>query len=378
MKVYQHVIQHPNDIEHIKIPFKPTIFFLFVSHSFPNIEDFLNNLNKKYEEVVCIGCSTSGEIIKNEVLDATVSLTAVKFEKTKLKIFNVNFESYGVEENIYNTGSKISENLISEDLRHIFIFSDKAIGNGIKLFEGLNSNLNKNISITGGIAGDNNNDTNIPFVIYNNKLKTKKIVALGLYGVDLKIGIGCRGGWDSFGIERKVTKAKDNIIYELDGKPALQVYKSFLGDKANDLPSSAITFPLSMRNKNNETPVVRAVVDINEKDQSLLFIGKIPENSYIRGMKANIDRLINGAEQAAIVCQDSTTENQKLGIIVSCTGRRLVMKQLVEEEVEAVNEVFGNNIYTTGFYSRGEISPFNKFSPCLLHNQTFSMTTLSE
>lgn len=377
MKVYQYKVTTPESIRDIDISFYPDVFFLFVSHSFPGISIFLDQLKEKFKNAIYLGCSTSGEITGDEVLDATISLTAIKFEKTKVKIFDIDFNSYEIEGNSYKAGCSISDNISSKDLQHIFIFSDSVIGNGTQLFNGINSKLDKNVGITGGIAGGNNG-ANIPFVIHDGKVKTHKIIALGLYGSDLKIGIGCRGGWDSFGIERKVTKSEDNIIYELDGQPALDIYKSFLGDKAKDLPNSSLTFPLSIRNKNNKTPVVRAVVDINEEDRSLIFIGKILEESYVRGMKANIDRLINGAEEAAVICKKSTNNQQELALIVSCTGRRLVMKQLVDEEVEAVNEVLGNDIYITGFYSHGEISPFNKLSPCVLHNQTFSLTTISE
>jgi len=377
MKVYQHKVLTCNDITHLNISFNPDVFFLFVSHNFPEINTFLSKLNTKYKDAICIGCSTSGEILGNEVLDATISLTAIQFEKTKIKLFSTDFEYHKIEANNYNIGCEISKGIVGEDLQHAFIFSDSLIGNGTQLLKGINSKLNKHVGITGGIAGINGGE-NTPFVIQNGKIKTKTIVALGLYGSDLKIGIGCRGGWDSFGIERKVTKSKNNVIYELDGLPALDIYKSFLGDKVNELPAASLTFPLSIRNKNNKIPVVRAVIDINEKDSSLIFIGKIEEGSYVRGMKANIDRLINGAEEAAIVCKKHVKNQQELAIIVSCAGRKQVMKQLVDEEVDAVNEVLGSDIYIAGFYSHGEISPFNKFSKPLLHNQTFSLTTLSE
>lgn len=377
MQIYQYKVATPEDITRINVPFIPDIFFLFVSHTFPEKEQFLKSLNQKFKNSILFGCSTSGEIFGNEVLDATISLTAVKFEKTKIKITEVDFNSYGNKRDSYKAGNEVSENLAQKDLQHIFILSDSLFGNGTKLINGLNSKINKSVTITGGLAG-NNNSLNTSFVILNNTIKTKKIIALGLYGADLKVSIGSRGGWDNFGIEKKVTKSIDNILYEIDNQPALDMYKSFLGDKAKDLPNSALAFPLSMRNENNTIPVVRSIVDINEEDRSLIFVGKIPEGAYLRGMKANVDRLINGAEQAALVCKENEEKEHQLAFLISSFGRRLVMKQLVEEEVEAVNEVLGNNISTTGFYSHGEVSPFDKFSPCVVHNQTMSITTFSE
>jgi hypothetical protein len=203
-------------------------------------------------------------------------------------------------------------------------------------------------------------------------------VGLGFYGDNLKVGFSSRGGWDSFGIDRLVTRSNNNVLYELDGKPALETYKSFLGDKAKDLPSSGLLFPLSMRNEKDAIPVVRTILGINEDKQSLTFAGNIPEGSYVRLMKANIDRLIDGAENSAKNTSKSLKETPELAILISCVGRRLVLKQLVEEEVEVVREVIGDEACITGFYSYGEIAPFGEHSPCELHNQTMTITTLTE
>jgi hypothetical protein len=59
-------------------------------------------------------------------------------------------------------------------------------------------------------------------------------------------------------------------------------------------------------------------------------------------------------------------------------GRRLVLRQRIEEEVEAVREVLGGAPVMTGFYSYGEISPLNPSARCALHNQTMTVTTLTE
>jgi len=375
MKIYQHKILHQEDLDHLDLDFVPDVFFLFASPSFIGTEEFVNTLARKFENTNIIGCSTAGEILGNEVLDSTIALTAVKFEKTTLRIEEVNLVSCNLDS--FEAGKAISDKIKGPDLRHIFVLSDGLIVNGAELVKGLHSDLDKSVSITGGLAGDCSNFENT-FVISGNQVASKKIVALGLYGQELSIGFASKGGWDSFGIERLVTKSTNNVLYELDGQPALELYKSFLGDMAKDLPGSGLLFPLSMRDEDNQIPVVRTILSIDEKNGSLTFAGNIPQGSYVRLMKANIDRIIGGAEQSAITAKNSTEDQHQLAFLISCVGRRLVMKQLVEEEVEAVNEVFGNDIYTTGFYSYGEIAPFDKFSPCTLHNQTMTITTFSE
>lgn len=375
MQIFQEKFTALNEIPTITMDFKPDVFFLFVSPEFPNIQNFINELHKKFTNTLLIGCSTAGEILGNEVLDKTLVLTAVKFEKTTLKLVKADLED--AEMNSFKTGEKISKSLEQKDLRHIFVLSEGLEINGVELVNGLHHNLCKSISITGGLAASSPNFRNT-FVIHNNEIASKKVVALGLYGKDLKVGFGSKGGWDSFGIERLVTKSEKNVLYELDGKPALDLYKSYLGDKAKDLPGSGILFPLSLRDKNESRPVVRTVRDINEVNKSVTFGGNIPEGAYVRLMKANVDRIINGAEESAIICRNSMENEQQLAILISCIGRRVVLKQLVEEEVEAVNEQLGEKITTTGFYSYGEIAPFDKFSACELHNQTMTITTFSE
>ena len=375
MQIYQQKIFDSQEFTKSNIEFNPDVFFLFVSPTFPNIENLVAKINADFKDIKVIGCSTAGEILGNEVLDDSVALTAVNFEKTKTKIVAINLDECSLDSEV--AGNKISEKLKAPDLRHIFVLSDGLLVNGADLVSGLHSKLDKSVSITGGLAGDGSDFKNT-FIINNDEVHSRKIVALGLYGKDIKISFGSKGGWDSFGVERLVTKSKNNILYELDGEPALALYKSFLSEKAKDLPGSGLLFPLSMRNEYNQIPVVRTILGINESDQSLTFAGNIPEGSYVRLMKANVDRIINGAEESALISKNNTENNHQLAFLISCVGRRLVMKQLVEEEVEAVNDVFDNNIYTTGFYSYGEIAPFDEFSPCALHNQTMTITTLAE
>lgn len=355
------------------LDFKPDLLLMFVSPNFEQLNPFIESVNQQYPECIIIGCSTSGEINDTSVNDNSISLTAIKFEKTKLKL---------VEQDIicmdcsFESGKQIVEQLKADDLKHILVLSDGLNVNGAELVDGMKTKV-ENVTITGGLAGDGA-DFSSTFVITNKGASDKKIIGLGFYGDSLKIGFGSHGGWDSFGVERLVTKSVKNVLYELDGKPALELYKSFLGPEASkELPSSGLLFPLSLRT-NDDKPVVRTILAINEEDQSLTFAGNIPEGSYVRLMKANVDRLITGAQNSASISNEVLRDDAELSILISCVGRRLVLKQLVEEELESVREVLGQQCQMTGFYSYGEIAPFGEFSPCQLHNQTMTITTFTE
>lgn len=375
MNIFQQSITSPSEIESLNLGFEPDLFLLFVSPDFKEPEAAAKALAAKYPKAKMMGCSTAGEILGDKVFDESMALTAVHFEKTGVELAIARLEDTG--NSSFDAGAELGKQLNKEDLQHLIVLSDGIHVNGAELVKGLHANLPKTVGITGGLAGDNA-DFGKTFTIANGELATHEIVGVGLYGADLKIGFGSRGGWDSFGMERLVTKAVDNVLYELDGQPALELYKSFLGDKASELPGSGLLFPLSMRSEDNDQPVVRTILGISEEDQSLTFAGTIYEGSYVRLMKANVDRLIDGAEDSAKVTKTVGDDSCQLALLVSCVGRRLVLKQLVEEEVEVVNEVLGENVKTTGFYSYGEIAPFDKFTACSLHNQTMTITTLSE
>ncbi|UJH66416.1 FIST signal transduction protein [Allomuricauda sp. SCSIO 65647] len=375
MKSYQKVLFSAEEAGQLEISFTPNVFFMFVSPNFPKPESVVEQLKKAYPKAYFIGCSTAGEIVGNRLVDESMVLTAVQFEKSRLAQTCTVLDDHEMDS--FRVGKYLSDQLNAPDLKHMFVLSDGLFINGAELVAGLTSEMDSSIGITGGLAADGQDFENT-FVISNSGVHSKKVVALGIYGDALKVGFGSKGGWDSFGLERVVTKSDKNVLYELDGEPALDLYKSFLGDKASELPSSGLLFPLSLRDKNNQEPVVRTILGIDEEAKSLTFAGNIPEGSYVRLMKANIDRLINGAGQSASLIGENHNEDTQIAFLISCIGRRLVLKQFVEEELEAVSEILGEDVLYTGFYSYGEIAPFNSFSPCTLHNQTMTITTFSE
>lgn len=373
MKTAQIIIKSGKTIP-LNIDFEPDLILVFAGSKVIEGHPAIADLKSQYPNSILTGCSTSGEIGGINVFDDTLIATAVKFEKTRLAIHHIKLDSSDESE---KGGEELVEKFTKSGLRHIFVLSDGLNINGSKLVEGMRKDLPENIAITGGLAGDGPDFIKTFVISPKGEVSDKIVVGIGFYGEDLKIGYGSLGGWDTFGLERIVTRSKANILYEIDNKPALELYKSFLGEQAKELPSSGLLFPLSMRISENDSPVVRTILAIDEKEQSLTFAGDIPEGAYVKLMKANIDRLINGAEGAAKVSLEGG-ENPELAILISCVGRKLVLKQLVEEEVEAVQEIVGNDVALCGFYSYGEIAPFIQHSKCELHNQTMTITTFAE
>jgi len=335
----------------------------------------LAEIRKAYPKAHFLGCSTAGEICGTEVSDDTLVCTAVLFESTKLQGARVSIENPASS---FDAGAKLARALDHNDLKHVFILSDGLKVNGSELVKGITGNLPPDITVTGGLSGDGARFQET-FVLWDGQPEAGTIAALGLYGNSIRIGYASLGGWDSFGPERLITRSKGNVLYEMDGKSALQLYKTYLGEHAANLPASGLLFPLSLRMKEGEAGVVRTILSVNEEDQSMTFAGDVREGSYAQLMKANFDRLIEGAIGAARTSHEAVgSGSPDLAILISCVGRKLVLKQRVEEEVEGVREVMGDRTVLTGFYSYGEISPFTPNAKCELHNQTMTITAFRE
>lgn len=332
-------------------------------------------LRTAFPGALLMGCSTAGEIRGTEVSDDTLVATAVHFEHTLVRGSVVQIEHAA---DSFDAGKHLARSIPHENLAHVFVLSDGLHVNGSELVAGLAQYLPPHITMTGGLAGDGGNFQETG-VLWDGVYRTNSVAILGFYGDRLKIGCGSLGGWDSFGPERLVTRSSGNILYELDGKSALELYKQYLGEHAQGLPATGLLFPLSVRIGANGSGVVRTILAVNEKDQSMIFAGDVPQGAYARLMKANFDRLIDGAVGAARTSYEAIGKSSAdLAILISCVGRKMVLKQRIEEEVEGVRDVLGDKAVLAGFYSYGEISPFTPTAKCELHNQTMTITTFAE
>ncbi len=347
----------------------------FAASSVFHGESMYEDLKRLYPRARIIGCSTAGEIAGTEVHDETCVATAINFSTTRIEGA---YAQIAVPEESAATGEAIARQLKREGLVHVFVLAEGLKINGSELVRGLRSGLPSGVAVTGGLAGDGERFGRTS-VRLDDTMQDGGVAIVGFYGDDLRVGYGSMGGWDPFGPERIITRAEGNVLYELDGAYALELYKKYLGAHAAELPASGLLFPISLRSNDDGPGVVRTILGINEADNSLIFAGEIPQGGYARLMKANIDRLIDGAQGAAEASHQSLAgSSPDLAVLISCVGRKLVLKQRVEEEVESVRDHLGTATMLTGFYSYGEIAPFSSTAKCELHNQTMTITTLSE
>ncbi|MDH3271826.1 MAG: FIST C-terminal domain-containing protein [Gemmatimonadota bacterium] len=333
----------------------------------------LDELRTQYPHADLLGCSAAGEIVGTQVHDDSIVATAIALERTSVRGARVPLRSAGGSQ---EAGRALGKRLRGDGLAHVFVLSEGLVVNGSELVRGITETIPEGVTVTGGLSGDGARFEET-LVLWSDEPRTGQVAAVGFYGSALRVGYGSLGGWDPFGPQRLITRSEGSVLYELDGKPALELYKRYLGHHAHELPASGLLFPLAITATSDRDPVVRTILAIDEQEGSMTFAGDVPEGSVARLMKANFDRLIDGASGAAHTCVESLRDPE-LAILISCVGRKLVLKQRVEEEVEAVRDVVGPDAVMAGFYSYGEISPFMRGACCELHNQTMTITTLSE
>ncbi len=350
-----------------------TLVLAFAAPSYAANQAPLAELAAAFPSSVVIGCSTSGEIAQTQILDESIAVAAVRFARARVREARTTLATVA---DSFAAGAAIADQLVADDLRAVVVLSEGVHVNGSELVRGLNARLPEQVVVTGGLAGDGARFAQT-WVLASGAAVSNTVIAVGLYGPSLRVTHGSKGGWDAFGPEREVTASTGNILHTLDGEPALALYKKYLGDRAAELPMSALLFPLALRDSmSGANSVVRTVLSVDEASQSLVFAGDIPTGHYAKLMRANFDRLILGARSAGQAALGAH-RGDVLSLAISCVGRRLVLGERTEEETEATLEVLPPGTSQVGFYSYGEISPHTT-GRCDLHNQTMTLTVVSE
>jgi hypothetical protein len=351
----------------------PQLVLVFAGESVLGNGPALDDVRRAYPAARILGGSTAGEICDTRVADETLVATAVHFEHARVEGALV---PIGSDSNV--AGRRLAASLPAEGLRHAFVLADGLVVNGTEFAHGLRAGLPAHVAVTGGLAGDGNRFQRTA-VIMDGECGPGTAAILGFYGERLAVGHGSMGGWGAFGPERLITRSSGRVLYEVDGQPVLALYKQYLGEHASGLPGTGLMFPLVLRIPDGAQGMARSVLGIDEAAQSVTFAGDMPEGAYARLMMASHERLIEGAAGSARAALEGLGALEPdLALLISCAGRKLVLEERVEEEVEDVRETLGTRPALAGFYSYGEIAPLAPGAGPELQNQTMVVTTFAE
>ena len=352
-----------------------TMILAFAAPEMRDDPTLLQSVADEYPGAAMIGCSTGGEIFGTSLHDGTVALAMVEFEHTDVRLACAPVDGSGAS---YDAGRWLATELAGPDLRAIFVLSDGTTANGSELARAMRNVAGPDVTVTGGMAADGDRFEHT-WVFCSGSCQSGTVAAIGLYGDRLEVGHGSQGGWDPFGPERRITGSDGPVLHSLDDEPALDLYSHYLGDESEGLPATALLFPLALRPPEGKgASVVRTVLGVDHENKTMTFAGDMPLGWRAQLMLANFDRVIDGAANAAsLPSLKAKGQSPALYLAISCVGRRLVLGQRTEEELEAVNEHLGPEDFLTGFYSYGELSPLID-GGCELHNQTMTLTSISE
>jgi hypothetical protein len=356
--------------------FSPSLLIVYASAPLLTSSQLHHTLNDVC--INCVGCSTAGEISANRVTTNGISIVVMRFEsESSVKIHQTTLPDMPSS---FDTGQSLASMIEMRGLKSVYLLAPGVEINGSALLEGMMTQLPQHIGISGGLAGDNGAFEQT-YILHPDGIDSRSVVAVAFYGDSLTFDYGARGGWRSFGPARRVTSAEANLLFELDDKPALEIYKAYLGEYADDLPASGLLFPFEVLNEEGEpTGIIRTILGVDEQRKSLVLAGEVNENQYLRLMNASTEDLISGAIEAIAPISKKNIDDDShcLALVTSCVGRKLVMGDRVEEEIEEVARQLNSNTTIAGFYSYGEISPSCNEMQCELHNQTLTLMLMRE
>lgn len=332
-------------------------------------------LRERFANAAIVCCSSGGEIAGDRALEGSVVATALHLVDTTVHAVEGAIPG---RDGSAAAGEALVRRLPTSGLRHVLVFAEGLAVNGSALADGMMRGLPHGVSVTGGLAadGDQFGRTGVGL---DGPPGEGRVVAVGLYGDRLRVGMGTLGGWELLEPSWTVTRADGSVVYELDGEPALAVYKRHIGAHAYALPASGLLYPLQLENVDGGQGVARTLLGMDAQAGSLTFAGDVPQGCRVRLLGATLDQLIAASGDAATASLAPLLgAAPEFVLLVSCIGRKLLLQQRVTEEIRSARRAFGPEAALAGFYSYGELSPMTASGRCELHNQTMTITTLSE
>ena len=323
------------------------------------LRDIIFTIKREYPFSHIIGTSTAGEILDGKVLEDSIVISLSFF-------YNTSLSSYMIKDtSSYSMGEKIAKNIVKENTKAVILYADGLKCNAEEILRGFNDNISTELVLSGGLAGDYDRFEST-FVIFNEEIVSNAAVGVAFHNRDLIVVDKFNLSWEPLGVFLKVTKADKNKVYEINGKPILEVYKEYLGeDIVKNMPASAIEFPLILKKGNLE--VARSIVSVG-KDY-IVFGGEIPEGSEVRFGVANI----------SLFDKDKTDLFDKLKMysleaifVFSCIARKTFLGKGIEDEFRGLALIAP----VSGFFTYGEIYTNNRKFELL--NITTTILGLSE
>jgi hypothetical protein len=323
-----------------------------------------------------IGCTTAGEISTDGFTTGSAVLGGIASDQ-------INFEMVSVRDigrNSQEAGRELAT-AFSDSVCYVQLFSDGLSGNGSAILRGMAAAFKAEIPVAGGTAGDEGKFIKT-WQFRGDQVLSDAAVAMGFSG-DFKLGTGVWSGWSPIGLPKRVTRAKGNVLYELNGESALNVYERFLGKHAQRLPAVGVEYPLGIIGQfdgpdGSDHLLLRATMSVDREERSIRFAGEIPEGAMVYLTCGDRSAILDATEKAVrLAIQDlGDTTTPSIVFFYSCMARKTLLGLRTKDEIERVHSQFIPAVPIIGFYTYGEYCRVNRNGPSLLHNETATLSVI--
>ena len=329
------------------------------------------------------GCSTAGEILSDGPSRRSVAVMAIRSDTLQA----VTGLGSHIRINPRQAGQEVAGHLLQAKISNphgMLLFPDGLTGNAAELIRGIQDRMGLSFPIAGGSAADDFGFSRT-YQYFQGKLYSDAVAGVLLAG-PIAVGIGARHGWRPLGKPRRVTRGLANIVQELDGHTAVNLYETYFGRaadslKAGSLVDVSIVYPLGMPIPGEEEYLLRNVLKVDPATGSLIYAGEIPEGSEVRLMMGSKERALDAARKAAEQAVLSIAPRAPTFALVfsSCSRARLFGRR-AGEEIAAIRQVLGRTVPIIGFYDYGEQAPLSAAGfrgLSYLHNETLVVCAVS-
>lgn len=356
--------------------FKPNLAIAFadVKHNLKELTNLFNDLN-----IDLIGCSSAGEIVDENIYEKKISVLIMDINKS---YYNLLYKEIREETN-YNSLQILGTEIVDVyENPAVLLFTGGMTLDGDEVVNQIKKAKKSDYPIYGGMAGDDLTFEHT-FSFTNNWITKKGVVALVINNDKVKVQGKCVSGWEGMGTKHQITKSKGNILYEIDGKPALEVYKNYFHFHThfkkevlenNDFFESITgQYPLII-NRSDDYTIMRSPLVSDFKNDAIVLAGSVIEGEFFQfGIAPDFELL----EKTTESFKNLKKEMPKIdaALMINCKGRHTALGPEIIEEIEAIHKLW--QAPTVGFFSYGEIGNATN-GTCEFHNVTCTLATLTE
>lgn len=323
-----------------------TIFRIYSEDmNLEHVKHICECLDAEMPDALYLGCTTNANIMEGVLSNAKIILTCTifEYETTQARILQFPF----LEENVARDVAELKKYCDENPWVHAVEMYATIMDMSMMEFCNEMSCLREDIQVFGGGAFNPDMDDDMAAVFSKgNGFLEHGIIFLLLGGTDFHTYSTFISGWKPLKRKFRVTKADREILYELDGKPALDVYRRFLNIDRNDrFFSNTLEFPLFL--EHGDIDILRCPLAANH-DDSLVMSSDIQEDAFVRLAYGDPETILASIREDGQKIADFCPEVIQA---FSCAARRAFWG---DENISDETILFNSVAPTMGFYTHGE------------------------